>query len=105
MLDIRWMREHRAELAEAMQKLNATDAPWEKALDLDERRRELLTRVEALRAERNAGSKDIGVLYREKKVDEANALKARMAAIGDDWEQYLPRFAGDRLPAGHPAFA
>ena len=84
MLDIRWMREHRAELAEAMQKLNATDAPWEKALDLDERRRELLTRVEALRAERNAGSKDIGVLYREKKVDEANALKARMAAIGDE---------------------
>ncbi|MEZ4718267.1 MAG: hypothetical protein R2851_19575 [Caldilineaceae bacterium] len=76
MLDIRWMREHRAELAEAMQKLNATDAPWEKALDLDERRRELLARVEALRAERNAGSKDIGVLYREKKVDEANALKA-----------------------------
>ena len=55
MLDIRWMREHRAELAEAMQKLNATDAPWEKALDLDERRRELLTRVEALRAEQVFG--------------------------------------------------
>ena len=33
--------------------------------------------VEALRAERNAGSKDIGLLFRAKKTDEANALKAR----------------------------
>ena len=47
MLDIKWMREHRAELADAMQKLNAVDAPWEKALALDEERRDLLTQVEA----------------------------------------------------------
>ena len=84
MLDIRWMREHRAELAEAMQKLNVTDAPWERALDLDERRRELLTKVEVLRAERNSGSKEIGQLFREKKTDEANALKERMGRIGDE---------------------
>ncbi len=84
MLDIRWMREHRAELAEAMRKLNDTEAPWEQALELDERRRGLLTRVETLRAERNAGSKEIGRLYQDKRVDEANALKARMGEIGDE---------------------
>lgn len=84
MLDIRWMRENRAALAEAMQKLNATDAPWEKALALDEERRELLTKVEALRAERNTGSKEVGALMREKKTEEANALKARMSTIGDE---------------------
>ena len=50
MLDIRWMRENREVLAEAMQKLHDFDAPWEKALALDEERRELLTKVEALRA-------------------------------------------------------
>lgn len=84
MLDIRWMRENRDALAEAMQKLNDLDAPWEKALDLDAQRRELLTRVESLRAERNAGSKEIGLLFRNQRVDEANALKQRMSEIGDE---------------------
>ncbi len=84
MLDIRWMRENREALAEAMAKLNAQDAPWELALELDERRRALLGKVEALRAERNAGSKQIGQLFREKKVQEANALKERMSQIGDE---------------------
>lgn len=84
MLDIRWMRENREALAEAMRALNDTTAPWVQALALDERRREILTQVESLRAERNSGSKGIGALMREKKIDEANALKARMSAIGDE---------------------
>jgi len=86
MLDIKWMREHRADLADAMQKLNAMDAPWEKALALDEERRDLLTQVEALRAERNIGSKEVGTLFREKKTAEANALKDRMTAVGNEIE-------------------
>jgi seryl-tRNA synthetase len=84
MLDIRWMRENRAALAEAMRKLNDTEAPWEQALALDEERRELLTRVEVLRADRNSGSKQVGTLMREKKVEEANALKTKMSEIGDE---------------------
>lgn len=84
MLDIKWMRENRAALADAMEKLSATDAPWARALELDEQRRLLLTQVEALRAERNSGSKNVGTLMREKKVEEANTLKARMTQIGDE---------------------
>lgn len=87
MLDIRWMRENRETLAEAMRKLNAEDAPWEEALNLDQRRRQLLARVEALRAELNSGSKEVGRLFREKRVEEANALKERMSAIGVEIEQ------------------
>ena len=86
MLDIRWMRENRAALAEAMQKLNDTGAPWSIALDLDEQRRQILTRVETLRAERNTGSKRVGELYREKRTQEANELKERMSAIGAEIE-------------------
>ena len=86
MLDIRWMRENRQQLADAMQKLNATDAPWELALDLDERRRHLLTRVESLRAERNTGSKEVGQLFKGGQTDAANALKARMSEIGGEIE-------------------
>ncbi len=88
MLDIKWMRENREALAKAMRDLNATDAPWERALELDEERRQLLTKVEALRAERNSGSKEVGLLFREKKIEEANALKQRMGAIGDEISAY-----------------
>ena len=84
MLDIRWMRENREALAEAMRKLNDTDAPWEKALELDERRRQVLTRVESLRAERNQGSKQVGAFFRDKKTEEANALKQRMSDVGTE---------------------
>jgi seryl-tRNA synthetase len=84
MLDIRWMRENRDALAEAMRKLNDTDAPWEKALELDEQRRQILTRVESLRAERNVESKKIGGFLREKKTAEAEALKLRMGEVGSD---------------------
>jgi seryl-tRNA synthetase len=84
MLDIRWMRENRDALADAMIKLNAPDAPWERALELDEQRRQLLTQVEMLRAELNSGSRQVGALYRQKQTEEANALKARMAPIGGE---------------------
>jgi seryl-tRNA synthetase len=87
MLDIRWMRENRAALAEAMQKLGDRDAPWEQALVLDEQRRSLLTQVETLRAERNNGSRMVGQLYREGKKQEADALKTRMSQIGTEIEQ------------------
>ncbi len=87
MLDIRWMRENREALAEAMRRLYAEDAPWERALELDEQRRKLLAQVEALRAERNTGSKRIGELYREGRAEEASALKERMREIGDQIAQ------------------
>ena len=87
MLDIKWMRENRAALAAAMEKLNAGDAPWQEALALDEKRRQILSEVETLRAERNAGSKLVGKLFRDKKVDEANALKVRMSEIGGEIER------------------
>jgi seryl-tRNA synthetase len=81
------MRDNREALAEAMRKLNVEDAPWAQALELDQRRRQILTQVEALRAELNSGSRDIGKLFREKRTEEANALKARMTAIGSEIEQ------------------
>ena len=87
MLDIHWMRENRQALAEAMTKLNDADAPWELALELDEKRRALLQQEEALRAERNTGSRQIGALFREKKADEANLLKERMSQVGQEIAQ------------------
>ena len=84
MLDIRIMREHRDEVLRAMETLGATDAPVIEALALDERRRAILTLVEALRAERNTGSKQIGQLMREGKRAEGQALQAHLGQIGDE---------------------
>lgn len=84
MLDIKFMRQHREAVFAAMAALGATDAPVAQALALDERRRAILGQVEALRAERNVGSKQIGQLMREGKRAEGEAAQARMAAIGDE---------------------
>ncbi len=84
MLDIRLMRERRDDVLAAMAALNAGDAPVQRALDLDERRRQILARVEVLRAERNSGSKQIGQLMRDGKRDEGQALQAHMSAVGDE---------------------
>ncbi len=83
MLDIRFMRENPETVLAAMAVLGATDAPVADALALDERRRAILQEVEALRAERNAGSKQIGQLMREGKRTEGQAMQAHMGQIGD----------------------
>ncbi len=82
MLDIAFIRTHPEEVKEALKKLN-TDAPIDEILALDQQRRALLQETEALRAERNAGSRQIAVLMREGRQAEAEALKAHMSEIGD----------------------
>ena len=82
MLDLTFIREHSDEVKAALVKLNS-DAPIDKILELDRQRRDLLQEVETLRAERNAGSKQVGALMREGRRDEAAALKQRMSQIGD----------------------
>ena len=52
----------------------------DEALALDEKRRALQTEGDALRAARNALSKQIGMLMREKKTQEAEAVKAQVNA-------------------------
>ncbi len=84
MLDIRYLRENREKVFAAMAALGASDAPVAEALAADERRRAILTQVETLRAERNAGSKQIGQLMREGRRGEGQALQARMSQIGDE---------------------
>ena len=84
MLDMKFMRENAEAVLAAMEALGATDAPVTEALTLDERRRQILGRVEMLRAERNAGSKQIGQLMREGKKAEGLALQARMGEVADE---------------------
>jgi seryl-tRNA synthetase len=67
-----------------MLELRHTEAPLDRLLEVDSEWRTLLVQVEELKARRNAGSKEIGALFRDGKRDEAEARKAQMTAIGDE---------------------
>jgi seryl-tRNA synthetase len=86
MLDLNFIRENPDKVKATLKDLN-TEAPIDEILELDQKRRDLLKEVEALRQERNAGSKQIGLLMREDKKDEAEAQKQRMTDIGDQISQ------------------
>ena len=79
MLDINLIREQADMVKAAMVNLN-TEAPIDEILVLNTRRRALLTKVEALRAERNSVSKEIG---RAKDGEARQAKIERMRAVGD----------------------
>jgi seryl-tRNA synthetase len=80
MLDLTFVREHPERIKSALKKRQEDASPVDKILALDERRRELLTEVETLRATRNRESKRIGQL---KDQQERERLIAEMQEVGD----------------------
>ncbi len=61
-----------------------TDAPFDRLLEVDGQWRSLVVEIEDLKARRNAGSKEIGELYRQGRRQEADERKAEMGRIGDE---------------------
>ena len=83
MLDIKFVRENPDLVDKSCE--SRQNAHWdrEKFFELDEERRSVISEVETLQAERNAVSKQIGLLMREGKKEEAEAAKERVAANKD----------------------
>ena len=85
MLDIKFVRENPEKVKENIkkkfqdQKLPLVD----EAIELDEKQRKLKLEGDNLRSERNNISNSIGALMREKKIDEANEMKAKVKEIND----------------------
>ncbi|MFO7170393.1 MAG: serine--tRNA ligase [Chloroflexota bacterium] len=80
MLDIRLIREQPDFVKHGIRRRGEDPALVDQVLALDARRRELLSEVEQLRAQRNAVSKEIG---RMKDAAEREAKIAEMRAVGD----------------------
>jgi seryl-tRNA synthetase len=116
MLDLNYIRENADEVKAKLIDLNI-EAPIDEILALDVQRREILKEVEALRQERNSGSKIIGQLMREGKKDEAEAQKQHMTEVGDrikalddilrgveadmlDKQLYVPNMPAPGVPVG-----
>lgn len=80
MLDLKYIRENSDEVKKFLKARNS-DFDLDVVLDLDKKRREILSEVEALKNKRNESSTLIGKLKREKK--DASELLKEMQTIGD----------------------
>jgi len=80
MLDINLMRENPDLVRKALELRQLDAAPVDQVLDLDLKRRTIIQEVETLKAERNAGSKEIG---RSKDPQDRQAKIEAMRAIRD----------------------
>ena len=85
MLDVKYVRDHLDEVAEAMRNRHASFDP-EQFAALDVQRREVIAEEEALQAERNRISKQIGALMGQGKKDEAEAAKEQVRQINEKLE-------------------
>ena len=81
MLDIKFVRNNPDVVKQNIknkfqdEKLSLVD----EVIELDKRNREIKQEVEALRAEKNKASKEIGAMMAQKKIEEAEALKKKVA--------------------------
>ena len=85
MIDVRLLRTNLDEVRSALARRGKPDilAQIDEAVALDSRLREIATERDAIRAEVNDLSKQVGMLRREQKVAEAEALQERSRAHGE----------------------
>lgn len=83
MVDIRFIRENEEEFTRRIA-TKGIDVPVTLLLELDEKRRSLITEVERIKAERNAGSKRVG---QAKDPEERQHLISEMQGLGDSIDQ------------------
>jgi len=82
MLDIRRIRENFDEVAEGLKRRGMTLELLERARDLDQLRRKLVTDTDALKMERNQRSKEIGAL--KKSGSDTSEVQASVRALGEE---------------------
>ncbi|WP_067031573.1 serine--tRNA ligase [Allomuricauda sp. CP2A] len=118
MLQLQTIRENKESIITALKKRNIDALPMlSKVIELDEKRRSIQTELDSTLAESNKLSKEIGMLFKSGKAQEANALKEKTAGLkeaskqlGDDLsatsealqeQLYLiPNIPHDSVPAG-----
>ena len=115
MLDINLIRENPDLLRRALRDRQLDVSPVDSILELDERRRAYLTEVEALKAERNAVSKEIGQMkdatQRQAKIEAMRAVGDKIASLDQEVRKVeeelqavtaaIPNIPDPRVPIGN----
>ena len=93
MLDIKFVRENPEAVKQNIRnKFQEAKLPLvDEVIALDKENRTIKQEVEALRSERNKASKEIGRLMGQGKKEEAEAVKAKIAADGDKIDELSAR--------------
>ncbi len=85
MLQLQALRTNKDQIAKALKKRNFdADFHLDKVLSLDEKRRALQTDLDNTLAEGNKLSKEIGILYKNGKAEEANQIKQKTTQLKED---------------------
>jgi len=114
MLDINLIRDNPELVRKALRDRQMEPEPVDIILGLDEQRRTLIQEVEALKAERNTGSKEIGRTKdpqeRQAKIEAMRVIGERISALDDELRQVearlndvlagLPNIPDPRVPYG-----
>lgn len=114
MIDLGLLREQPEIIRKSMQARQMDDSPVDRVLELDQRRREIIQQVEALKAERNAVSKEIGQMKdaqaRQAKIDAMRQVGERIAVLDEQLRQVeaelndtlavIPNIPDERTPFG-----
>ncbi len=89
MIQLQYIKENRDECIERLKIKNVADVEQriDEIIALDERRRSLQQRSDAVKAEQNAIAKEIGMLFKQGKRDEAEAKKLRTADLKAEEKQ------------------
>ncbi|MDC6361739.1 MULTISPECIES: serine--tRNA ligase [Flavobacteriaceae] len=88
MLQLQTIRENKESIIAALKKRNIDAEPMlSKIIELDEKRRSIQTELDATLAESNKLSKEIGMLFKSGKAQEANALKEKTAGLKETSKQ------------------
>jgi len=95
MLQLQLIREEKGKIITALKKRNLDAAPMlENVLQLDEKRRATQSKLDNALAESNKLSKEIGLLFKSGKTQEANILKEKTGGLKEDSKRL-----GDELNA------
>ncbi|GGD47679.1 serine--tRNA ligase [Muriicola marianensis] len=85
MLVLQAVRENREDLIKALKKRNIDPEPLlNKVSELDEKRRAIQTQMDATLAQLNATSKEIGILFKSGKAEEAKELKEKSVQFKEE---------------------
>ena len=86
MIDIKLIRENRELVKENIKKKFQEEKLClvDEVYDLDESRREYQTKMDALKADKNKMSSQIGVLMKEKKLEEVEEIKKKIASMTEE---------------------
>jgi seryl-tRNA synthetase len=114
LLDINLIRENPDLLRKALRDRQLDASPVDTILKLDEKRRAILTEVEALKAERNAVSKEIGQMKdatkRQVKIEDMRAVGEKIVSLDQEVREVeeelqavtavIPNIPDPRIPLG-----